>query len=52
MAVYRYLAHDLRTNTFLGELPLGAVSYSEGLYGAQELAAWSAPRRSPRSRTR
>lgn len=39
MAVYRYIAHDLRTGTRLGELPLGGVSYSEVLNGAGELIA-------------
>ncbi len=39
MAVYRYLAHDLRTNTALAELPLSGVSYGEALNGAGSFAA-------------
>ncbi len=38
MANYRYLAHDLRTGAFLGELPLGNVTYTDELNGAGSLS--------------
>lgn len=34
MAVYRYLAYDLRSNVALAELPLSGVTYGEQLNGA------------------
>jgi hypothetical protein len=58
VAEYRYLAHDLRTNTALGELPLSGVQYGEQLNGAgtfqatmslignaANLLAWTQPER-------
>lgn len=39
MAEYRYLAHDLRSNDRLGDLPLAGVSYSQRLNAAGELFA-------------
>ena len=39
MAEYRYLAYDVRSRGFLGELPLAGVSYSEQLNGVGELSA-------------
>lgn len=39
MAVWRYDAHDLRTDVKLAELPLVDVSYSETLNGAGEFSA-------------
>lgn len=34
MAVYRFLAYDLRTNALLGELPIGNATYERVLNGA------------------
>jgi hypothetical protein len=39
MAGYRYLAHDLRTNAQLGELPLSNVRFGEILNGAGSFSA-------------
>jgi hypothetical protein len=39
MAVYRYFAHDLRTNAALAELPLSSLTYTETLNGP---GSWSA----------
>jgi hypothetical protein len=39
MAVYRYLAHDLRTNSQLAELPLSNVRFGEILNGAGSFSA-------------
>lgn len=39
MAIWRFDAHDLRTNTKLAELPLVDVSYEESLNGAGSFSA-------------
>jgi hypothetical protein len=39
MATYRFLAHDLRTNSALAELPLSDVTYSEALNGTGDFSA-------------
>jgi hypothetical protein len=39
MSTYRFLAHDLRTNAGLGELPLSDVSYGEALNGVGQFRA-------------
>lgn len=36
MAAYRYVVHDLRTDAYLGEVPLGDVVWSQRLAGAAE----------------
>lgn len=39
MAEYRYLAHDVTSRAFLGELPLASVSFAETLNSVGELSA-------------
>ena len=39
MATYRYLAHDLRTNAALADLPLSDVTYSESLNNPGDFSA-------------